>query len=255
MTEAHRQRTIRTKLARLADRPSPPLSTGFQDLDSALGIGGLPRGAITELFGPPSSGKTTLALQIAAQAQSQACTAAWIDAERVFDPRHAGELGVVVERMPIAVPESAEQALEIARRLVASAALDLLVIDSAAALVPELELESGLGSETHGLQARVLASCLRRFSRTVALNGTAVVFLNQIRSRARSERESGCLELRNPETTAGGPSLKMYASVRIALDVPLSGRIGFRILKNKAAEAFRAGAIPFHPDTGFSRTQ
>src|SRR5579863_5720164 len=150
MQEQDRQRIIRQKLVRLEPsagrRAGPAIPTGLTALDTALGTGGLPRGCIVEIFGPSSSGKSTLALQIAAHAMAAGGGAAWIDAEHVFDPAQAAQLGIAVERLPLVRPDSAEQALEIARRLVSSGALDLLVIDSAAALVPHLELELGLGS-------------------------------------------------------------------------------------------------------------
>ena len=154
MTEEDRQRAIRFKLARMDDRRSGVLATGFAALDAALGIGGLRRGGIVEIFGPSSSGKTTLALQIAALVQSQGFTAAWIDAEHAFDATYAAALGVAIERLPVAQPDSAEEALEMARQLAASSAVDLLIVDSAAALVPRLELEAGIGSGSRAAEPR-----------------------------------------------------------------------------------------------------
>src|ERR1035437_7603378 len=222
MKEADRQRAIRLRLARMDDRrpaggSAPALSTGFPALDTAIGAGGWPRGRIVELFGPSSAGKTTLALQSAAHAQRHRATAAWIDAEHAFDPAYASALGVAIERLPVAQPESAEQALEIAGRLAVSGAVDLLVVDSAAALVPKLELETELGG-SQGLSSRVLASGLRHLARIVARTDTVVVFLNQIRSR----RDGAGGE---SETPAGGPSLKLYAAVRISLAPPVGGRV------------------------------
>jgi len=211
------------------------MPTGFAVLDSALD-GGLPRGAIVELFGPSSSGKTTLALQIVAQAQKNGTTAAWIDAEHVFDAPYASSLGVQVGVMPLAQPGSAEQALEIAYRLAGSGAVDLLVVDSAAALVPRLELEWGIGDGGEGLHSRVMAAGLRKLARVVGKGDSTVVFLNQTRSRKQA---SGFED----ETSAGGPPLKLYASLRLALDLPAGGRVGFRVLKNKAAAAFREGQL------------
>src|SRR5579872_2116126 len=176
MTEEQRQHAIRLRLARSEERRRGALPTGFPSLDAALG-GGLPRGSIVELFGPPASGKTALALQIAAHAQSQAATAAWIDAEHVFDAAWAAALGVKVAEMPLAQPHSAEQALEIALRLAGSGAIDLLVVDSAAALVPRLELESGMGGGGASLHSRVLASGLRKLSQAAGRSGTIVGFL------------------------------------------------------------------------------
>jgi recombination protein RecA len=235
MTEEQRQHAIRLRLARSEQRRPGAMPTGFAALDSALD-GGLPRSAIVEVFGPSSSGKTTLALQIVAHAQKNQATAAWIDAEHVFDAPYASSLGVQVARMPLAQPESAEQALEIACKLAASAAVDLLVVDSAAALVPRLELESGMGDGGAGLHSRVLASGLRKLAHIVGKSGTVAVFLNQTRSRKQA---SGGEE----ETSAGGPPLKLYASLRLALDSQAGEQVGFRVLKNKAAAAFREGRL------------
>jgi recombination protein RecA len=235
MTEEQRQRAIRLRLARSEQRRFGAMPTGFAALDSALD-GGLPRSAIVEVFGPSSSGKTTLALQIVAQAQKNQATAAWIDAEHVFDAPYASSLGVQVARMPLAQPESAEQALEIACKLAGSAAVDLLVVDSAAALVPRLELESLMGDGGAGLHTRVLAWGLRKLAHIVGKSGTVVVFLNQTRSRKQA---SGGEE----ETSAGGPPLKLYASLRLALDSQTGEQVGFRVLKNKAAAAFRKGRL------------
>ena len=212
MTEQERQRAIRRRLANSQERCVPSaLPTGFAALDAALGVGGLPRSAIIELFGPSSSGKTTLALQIVSFSQEHEATAAWIDAEHVFDAPYASSLGVMVQKLPLAQPQSAEEALEIACRLASSGAVDLLIVDSAAALVPRLELESGIGSGGAGLQSRVLASGLRRLAAVVARNPTAVVFLNQTRSRMQPSGGEA-------ETSAGGAPLKLYASLRLSLD-------------------------------------
>jgi recombination protein RecA len=231
MTEEQRQRAIRLRLARSEERSRGVMATGFAVLDAALG-GGLPRSAISELFGPSSSGKTTLALQIAAHAQKNKETAAWIDAEHVFEASYAASLGVDVAGMPLAQPESAEQALEIACKLANSSAVDLLIVDSAAALVPQLELQSAIGESGEGLHSRVLASGLRKLVHIVSASGTAVLFLNQTRSRGGDE-----------EASAGGPPLKLFASVRVALDAEKGEYVGFRILKNKAAAAFREGRL------------
>jgi recombination protein RecA len=247
VTEEERQRAIRTKLARMNDRPTGVLATGFATLDSALGVGGLLHGTLAEISGPSSSGKTTLALQIVAHAQRSGLTAAWLNADHTFDPTYAATLGVTIEGMPLAEPETAEQALEIARQLAASSAVDLLVVDSAAALVPRLELEPGIGGGTHGLQARVLASGLRQLVRTMAGSGTVALFLNQIRSRP--DRTGADFQ-----TTAGGPSLRLYAATRIALEPGAAGRIRFRILKNKAAAAFTRGELRLRKGAGFAPT-
>lgn len=232
----------------MESRPAgPAIATGFAPLDSALGGGGLPRGRIVELFGPSSSGKTTLALQVVARLQKKGSTAGWIDAEHTFDPAYAAALGVAIERLPVAQPESAEQALEIARQLALSGAVDLLVIDSAAALVPRLELEAGIGVSGPGLHGRVLASGLRSLSVTMAKTGTSLVFLNQIRSRMQSSGGEA-------ETSAGGAPLKLYAAVRIALGPGAGKRVRFRVLKNKAAAAFGEGELEWNQGLGFMET-
>jgi len=231
MTEEQRQRAIRLRLARSARPSLTALPTGFPALDSALD-GGLPRSAIVEMFGPSSSGKTTLALQIVARAQRDGATAAWIDVENAFDAAYAASLGVRVPEMPLARPESAEQALGIACELANSGAVDLLVLDSAAALVPQLELQSAIGDSGEGLHSRVLASGLRRLTRIVTSSGTGVLFLNQTRSRGGDE-----------DASAGGPPLKLYASVRLSLDSQTGEYVGFRVLKNKVAAAFRDGRL------------
>jgi recombination protein RecA len=170
-------------------------------------------------------------------------SAAWIDAEHVFDPAQAGRLGIEVERLVVVRPNSAEQAMEIARRLVQSGALDLLVIDSAAALVPQLELSTAIGAGGHGLHSRVLASGLRRLSIAARRAGTVVLVLNQTRGRV----DEG-------ETSAGGPPLKLYAAVRIALDTARAGHMRFRILKNKGAEAFTEGILRWEKGTLFTES-
>ena len=231
MTEEQRQRAIRLRLARSEQENRGVLATGFAALDAALG-GGLPRAAITELFGPSSTGKTTLALQIAAHAQKNSGTAAWIDAEHVFDASYAESLGVDTAGMPLAQPESAEQALAIACKLANSSAVDVLIVDSAAALVPQLELQSPIGESGEGLHTRVLASGLRKLAHVARSSGTAIIFLNQTRSRGGEE-----------EASAGGPPLKLFASVRVALDAQKGEYVSFRVLKNKAAAAFREGRL------------
>jgi recombination protein RecA len=231
MTEEQRQRAIRLRLARSEERRRGALPTGFAALDQALD-GGLPRSTIVEIFGPSSSGKTTLALQIVARAQRDHATASWIDAEHAFDAPYAASLGVALDAMPLVQPDSAEQALEIACQLAGSSAVDLLIVDSAAALVPQLELESAIGDSGEGLHTRVLAAGLRKLARTVAASGAVALFLNQTRSRGGDE-----------ESSAGGPPLKLYAGVRMALDAQTGGEVGFRVLKNKLAAAFREGRL------------
>jgi len=248
MTEQDRQRAIRLRLARMGPPPAVAvIPTGFAALDAALGTGGFPRGRVVELFGASSTGKTTLALQVIAHSQSAGLTAAWIDAEHAFDPPYAATLGVSIDRLPVAKPESAEQALEILRQLAASQAVDLVVVDSAAALIPRLELETALGESGAGLQSRVLASGLRSVAGIVARTGTVVVFLNQLRSRPEASREES-------ETTAGGAALKLYAAVRISLERRAAGRVRFRVLKNKAAAAFGGGDLHYGPGPGFVKS-
>lgn len=251
MKEEDRQRTIRVKLARQEVEPRGVIPTGFAALDAALLVGGLPRGRIVEIYGPASSGKTTLALQIVARRQRTGAAAGpiagWIDADRTFDPAYAASLGVEIERMPIVQPDSAEQALDIANTLVASGALDVVVVDSAAALVPQLELEIGLGESGHGLHSRVLASGLRRMAASAARTGTCAIFVNQTRTRKISGGE-------DTETTAGGPPLKLFAAARIALSPVAGGRVRFRVLKNKAARAFGEGHLTWSRGPGFTET-
>lgn len=256
MKEADRQRAIRVRLARMetgSDRPGNAkpgdmsIPTGFADLDRASGCGGLPRGRITELFGPSSSGKTTLLLQIVAHLQSRGLGAAWIDADRSYDPAYAAQLGVAVERLPVVQPEAAEQALEIARQLADSRAVELLVVDPAAALVPSLELEAGIGAVVPGLYSRVLASGLRKLAGAVARNGTAAVFLNQTRSRPDSSGGES-------ETSAGGSPLKLYAALRIVLFAAGGRQVGFRMLKNKVSEGTPEGRLEWRPDAGFVKS-
>ena len=248
MTEQERERAIRLRLARMGEPPAAPaMTSGFAALDAALGTGGFPRGSVVELFGASSTGKTTLGLQMIAHAQSDGLSAAWIDAEHAFDPAYAAVLGVAIDRLPVANPESAEQAIEMIRQLAASQAVDLVVVDSEAALTPRLELETGMGEGGRGLQSRVLASGLRNVAGMVARTGTVVVFLNQLRSRPETLREE-------PETTAGGPALKLYAAVRISLDARSAGRVRFRVLKNKAAAAFGEGDLHYKHGQGFLKS-
>ncbi len=244
MNEGERRRAIRVKLARSEGRLASFVPTGFDALDRAL-AGGLPRGRITELFGGPSVGKTTVALAILAHAQIDGLSAAWIDVEHAFDPAYAVRQGVVLERLPVARPDTAEQSLEIARQLTASGVIDLLTLDSAAALTPALELEIGFTDGSAGLQSRILASGFRRLAFAAARTETAVLVLNQLRSRAGASEE---------ETTAGGPGLKLHAAVRISLE-PAGDNAGarFRVLKGKMAAAFGEGELRF--DRGVERSE
>lgn len=251
LKEQERQRAIRLKLARMESGPSrppgAPIATGFAQLDRALGDG-LPRSRITEIFGPSSSGKTTLLLQTVAHLQNNTLTAAWIDADRSYDPAYAARLGVAVERLPVVQADAAEQAMEITRQLAGSGAVDLLVVDSAAALVPEIELETGIGQSAQGLHSRVLASGLRKLAAAVARTDTAVVFLNQTRSRPNASGGEA-------ETSAGGPPLKLYAAVRIVLFAAGNGKqIGFRVLKNKVSAGAPEGQLEWLRGVGFVKS-
>jgi recombination protein RecA len=223
--------------------PRPPLRTGFPALDDALG-GGLPRGRIVEWFGPAGCGKTTLAIQTIAHLQQAGLSGAWIDADHTFDALYAGTLGADVARLPVAQPDTAEQALDMTRTLAASGAVDLIVIDSAAALSPRLEVEGGIGESAPGLQSRVLGSELRKLSRALRGSEASVVFLNQMRNRPGGEGE----------TSAGGPPLKLFAAVRVAM-IPSGGaRIRLRVLKNKAAEGSAGRELEWRRKGGFAET-
>lgn len=236
MSEEERQRTIRLKLARMHSRTPGAIATGFPPFDAVLGVGGLPRGSIVELFGPPGAGKTTLALQMVAHAQQAGSAAAWIDADHTFDPAYAARLSVNLEALPLGQPESAEEALEVTRQLAASGAVDLLVLDSAAALVPRIELETSLGEASAGMQSRVLASGLRRLA-AAARSGVVILFLNQTRGGEN-------------EVSAGGPGLKLYAAVRIYLE-PAAGGVRLRTVKNKVSAPFVTGDLQWGSAVGF----
>jgi recombination protein RecA len=199
---------------------------------------------MVELFGPSGCGKSTLAIQCVAHAQKNLLTAAWIDADHTFDPGYASRLGVDTERMPFAQPASAEQGLEIARTLAGSGAVDLIVVDSAAALVPRLELEAGIGSDAPGLHSRVLASGLLKLRHTLVKSGACVVFLNQMRNRP--EASAG-----EAETSAGGVPLKLFAAVRIAMMLSAKARLALRASKNKVAESMPESTLERSRRVGF----
>jgi len=244
MKEEDRQKAILQRLARMQPgQPGAFFSSGFHALDAALG-GGFPRGHIVELFGPSGCGKTTLAIQCVAAAQKQSLTAAWIDAEHTFDLAYAANLGADMERIPFAQPASAEQGLEIARALAASQAVDLIVVDSAAALVPQLELDAGIGNDSPGLHARVLASGLHKLRHSLQKSCASVVFLNQMRNRGSASAGEG-------ETSAGGAPLKLFASVRIVLAPAPRARITLRVRKNKVSESASDGELERRRDVGF----
>ena len=219
----------------------PAISTGSLGLDLALGIGGLPRGRIVEIYGPESSGKTTLALHVVAEAQKKGGACAYIDAEHAMDPFYAGKLGVNINEMLISQPDTGEQALEIADTLVRSGAIDVLVVDSVAALVPKAELEGDMGDSHMGLQARLMSQALRKLTASVARANTLVIFINQIRMKIG-------VMFGNPETTTGGNALKFYASVRLDIrrigsvkdkDDVIGNQTRVKIVKNKVAPPFK----------------
>ncbi|WP_419241636.1 recombinase RecA [Cardinium endosymbiont of Nabis limbatus] len=220
----------------------PVISTGSLGLDLALGVGGIPRGRIIEIYGPESSGKTTLSLHCIAEAQKKGGLAAFIDAEHAFDKSYAERLGIDTENLLIAQPDDGEQALEIAEHLIRSGSIDILVIDSVAALVPRSELEGDVGDSKMGLQARLMSQALRKLTGTINKTGCACIFINQLREKIG-------VMFGNPETTTGGNALKFYASIRLDIrsvtslkesDGTVSGkRTRVKIVKNKVAPPFR----------------
>jgi recombination protein RecA len=217
------------------------ISTGSLGLDIALGIGGLPKGRIVEIYGPESSGKTTLALHCVAEAQKKGGTCAFIDAEHALDPGYAKKLGVDVDNLLISQPDAGEQALEIADTLVRSGAVDVLVVDSVAALVPKAELEGEMGDSLPGLQARLMSQALRKLTASISRSNTLVIFINQIRMKIG-------VMFGNPETTTGGNALKFYASVRLDIrrigaikerDDVVGNQTRVKVVKNKVAPPFK----------------